>query len=203
MDRPFAEPGLTVETSNLDTCLDECHRTAKIAKGPSFSWTSTGCISVFGFPHDGPPPGAIHTSTALPTASATAAASYFRASASITSSSGRPGGRTARTSTCPGSSASTAPWPTLSFDEQPDLGHGALEAGARSTRYAAGRPAAWIDDSLNEECFAWAEGASEPTLLVHTDPAVGITPEHVDLLVDWAQRQAGTLAADGHDQDGS
>ena len=34
--------------------------------------------------------------------------------------------------------------------------------------YAADRPAAWLDDNLDETCIAWAEGRSAPTLLVET-----------------------------------
>ena len=52
--------------------------------------------------------------------------------------------------------------------------------------YAADRPAAWIDDNIDEECAAWAEGRNAPTLLVHTNPAVGLTDEHVEELLRWA-----------------
>jgi hypothetical protein len=75
--------------------------------------------------------------------------------------------------------------PTLSFDEQPEWGTAHWKLGPID-RFAADRPAAWIDDSFSDECFAWAEDRAAPTLLVHTDPAVGITAEHVDLLVNWA-----------------
>jgi hypothetical protein len=60
-------------------------------------------------------------------------------------------------------------------------------------RYADGRPAAWIDDNLDERCTAWAERRRSPTLLVPTDPAVGVTEKHVQTLLDWA----GQLAAPG------
>jgi hypothetical protein len=53
--------------------------------------------------------------------------------------------------------------------------------------YAANRPAAWIDDNLGEECHAWAERRSAPTLLVETSPSVGLTDEHVSMLQDWAK----------------
>jgi hypothetical protein len=52
--------------------------------------------------------------------------------------------------------------------------------------YAAGRPAAWIDDNLDERCRAWAERRSAPTLLVETQAAVGITEEDVERLLRWA-----------------
>ena len=53
--------------------------------------------------------------------------------------------------------------------------------------YAAERPAAWIDDNLDSDCHAWADGRSAPTLLVETLPAVGITDEHVEELLSWAE----------------
>jgi hypothetical protein len=57
--------------------------------------------------------------------------------------------------------------------------------------YAGPRPLAWIDDALNPACYAWAEERSAPTLLVETDPAVGLTEREMRLLMDWA----GTLEA--------
>jgi hypothetical protein len=56
--------------------------------------------------------------------------------------------------------------------------------------YAWNRPAAWIDDSLDERCQAWAQSRSEPTLLVETNAAVGLTDEHVERLIAWADEVA-------------
>jgi hypothetical protein len=53
--------------------------------------------------------------------------------------------------------------------------------------YAAGRPLAWVDDSLDESCHEWAERRSEPTLLVPTDSAVGLLDAHVGALIEWAE----------------
>ena len=52
--------------------------------------------------------------------------------------------------------------------------------------YAGERPAAWIDDSFDERCREWARRRPAPTLLVQTEPAVGITDADVDLLLRWA-----------------
>jgi hypothetical protein len=52
--------------------------------------------------------------------------------------------------------------------------------------YAGDRPAAWIDDSLDESCHRWAEQRGAPTLLVKTDSAVGLSDEQVDRLLEWA-----------------
>jgi len=52
--------------------------------------------------------------------------------------------------------------------------------------YAGDRPLAWIDDALNDACREWAAARGAPTLLVDTDPAVGLVDEHADRLRRWA-----------------
>jgi hypothetical protein len=93
-----------------------------------------------------------------------------------TSSSGRRDGRKPPTSTsrtCSG------------FDGRAEFGtaHWKLDA---ITEYAADRPLAWVDDSLTEDCHAWASERQAPTLLVQTQSDVGLRDEHVDELLAWA-----------------
>jgi hypothetical protein len=52
------------------------------------------------------------------------------------------------------------------------------------------RAVAWVDDAHDERCVAWAAGREGPTLLVTTDPAVGITDAHVAQLLAWAKASA-------------
>jgi hypothetical protein len=75
--------------------------------------------------------------------------------------------------------------PVLTFDGRAVFGsaHWKVEA---IDKYAGDRPAAWIDDNLDEFCRAWAEGRSAPTLLVETDAAVGITDDDVKYLLSFA-----------------
>jgi HAD domain in Swiss Army Knife RNA repair proteins len=75
--------------------------------------------------------------------------------------------------------------PYLNFDGRAQFGtaHWKLE---EIDRYAADRPAAWIDDSIDEQCLAWARRREAPTLIVQTDSAVGITDEHVEELERFA-----------------
>jgi hypothetical protein len=61
------------------------------------------------------------------------------------------------------------------------------------SKYAAGRPLAWIDDSFDERCRAWAEHREEPTLLVATESHLGLEEDHVERLTAWASQ----LAVDG------
>jgi HAD domain in Swiss Army Knife RNA repair proteins len=48
------------------------------------------------------------------------------------------------------------------------------------------RPLAWVDDALDAECHDWAGARSAPTLLVATDPAVGLTAAHAARIAAWA-----------------
>ena len=61
--------------------------------------------------------------------------------------------------------------PFLTFSPPPATGHWKLAAVAR---HAGGRPLAWIDDAFDDSCHAWAAARAAPTLLVVTDPAVGL-----------------------------
>jgi len=49
------------------------------------------------------------------------------------------------------------------------------------------RPLAWIDDAHDERCREWAAARPGPTLLVTTDPAVGLTDRDVERLLAWAR----------------
>ena len=76
--------------------------------------------------------------------------------------------------------------PCLRFDGRARFGtaHWKLEA---IDAYAAGRPLAWIDDSLDESCHAWAAAREAPTLLVPTESHIGITDAHTEALLSWAR----------------
>ena len=76
--------------------------------------------------------------------------------------------------------------PTLTFGGRARFGtaHWKLEALAE---YGRERPLAWIDDSLDESCFDWAERRSAPTLLVPCVSHLGLTDAHADTLISWAR----------------
>lgn len=55
--------------------------------------------------------------------------------------------------------------------------------------FAPDRAIAWIDDSFDQSCFEWAaerESAGVPTLLVPTEPELGLEEAHVAALEIWA-----------------
>src|SRR5581483_1669794 len=92
----------------------------------------------------------------------------------------------------PGALGLPGSWPHL---ELGGLGSGAARHWKLDAieRYAGElRPVAWIDDAHDERCRSWAADRPGPTLLVGTDPAVGLTSEQVRELVAWAQTLAET-----------
>ena len=82
--------------------------------------------------------------------------------------------------------------PCLRFDGRAVFGsaHWKVEA---IDEYAGDRPAAWVDDNIDETCTAWAEGREAATLIVETSPAVGLTDEHVTELLRWADELEGWI----------
>ncbi|MGH2954552.1 MAG: hypothetical protein ACRDK9_11170 [Solirubrobacterales bacterium] len=76
--------------------------------------------------------------------------------------------------------------PCLHFDGRARFGtaHWKIDA---IEGYAGTRPLAWIDDSLDESCRTWAAEREGPTLLVTTEPDVGLIPTHTETLLSWAQ----------------
>jgi hypothetical protein len=76
--------------------------------------------------------------------------------------------------------------PFLTFSRTPSTAHWKLDS---VRAYAADRPAAWVDDTFDDDCRGWAAARTAPTLLVTTDPAVGLTAAHVETLEEWAHRR--------------
>ena len=81
--------------------------------------------------------------------------------------------------------------PHLSFDANPGRANAHWKLAAIE-EHAGDRPLAWIDDALDATCEDWARrrSANAPTLLVHTDPAVGLAEAHVEVLRGWARDTA-------------
>ena len=84
--------------------------------------------------------------------------------------------------------------PCLTFDGRAVFGSAHWKVDAID-EYAADRPAAWVDDNLNEACHRWAEDRAAHTLLVETSPPVGLTDEHVSELLRWADGLTGPFRA--------
>ena len=75
------------------------------------------------------------------------------------------------------------PLPSLTFPPGDGARHWKLSA---IEAHAAQRPLAWVDDAHDAGCHAWAARRAAPTLLITTDPAVGLSDAQVDELERWA-----------------
>jgi hypothetical protein len=53
--------------------------------------------------------------------------------------------------------------------------------------YAGERPLAWVDDSFDQSCFDWAEAREAPTLLVPTEPNIGLEEAQTEAMLTWAR----------------
>jgi hypothetical protein len=179
---PDTAAGQAILTGNLAQTFDK----------PLLFVDIDGVISLFGFPSDTRPPGTwLNVDGVVHLISATASEHLLRLA------------RTFDLVWCSGWEdkadehlvhvlALPARPPFLTFSSVPSTAHWKLDS---VIAHAADRPAAWIDDTFDDDCRAWAAARAAPTLLVATDPAVGLTAEHVEALEGWARGLAPFGAA--------
>ena len=148
-----------------------------------------GVLSVFGFPTDAPPPGRMYSVDGMPHCLVHGCGERLIRLAETYELVWATGWEERANEHLPYLLGLTGDLPTVLFDHQPQWGTAHWKVSAIE-RWAQGRPAAWIDDSFNEACRVWAKQREAPTLLVHTDPAIGITDEHVEQLEAWAGKHA-------------
>ena len=79
------------------------------------------------------------------------------------------------------------PFPHICFDGATPGADGHWKLAAIDAYAGPDRAVAWIDDAHDERCEAWASARPAPTLLVGTDPPVGLTGAHVERLLAWAR----------------
>jgi HAD domain in Swiss Army Knife RNA repair proteins len=148
-----------------------------------------GVLSVFGFPHDGPPPGRMHSVDGMPHCLVHGCGERLLRLTRSYELVWATGWEERANEHLPHLLGLGREFPTLEFDHQPQWGAAHWKLSAIE-RYAGNRPAAWIDDNFNEACRFWAGAREAATLLVHSDPAVGITDRHVEELETWAAAHA-------------
>jgi hypothetical protein len=161
-------------------------RPAEPSSGPVLFVDVDGVISLFGFDPAGPPGGAFHSVDGILHWIGSDAGARLARLADSYELVWATGWEDKANEYLPHLLGMPGKLPFLSFENAVfGTAHWKLEAiGA----YAGERPAAWIDDSLDERCVEWARRRRAPTLLVETESAVGITDEHVDLLLRWAEK---------------
>ena len=58
-------------------------------------------------------------------------------------------------------------------------------------RYVKERPFAWVDDEIGKDAHRWARRRLVPTLLLDVRPDVGLTQDHVDVLLQFGASVTG------------
>src|SRR4051794_31788629 len=146
-----------------------------------------GVISLFGFEHGGPPPGDFYSIDGIIHCLGAGSGARLARLAESYELVWATGWEEKANEYLPHLLGLPGALPVLTFDGRAVFGtaHWKLEA---IEEYAGDRPAAWIDDSLDERCTSWAGRRRAPTLLVQTQPATGITDAHVEELLRWAQK---------------
>jgi hypothetical protein len=145
-----------------------------------------GVISLFGFDPAEPPAGRFHTVDGIVHFLSASAGEHLRRLSAAFDPAWCTGWEEKANEYLPHALDLPEPFPHLSFaDAVPEAaGHWKL---ASIDRYAGpDRPLAWVDDAHDETCEMWAAARHAPTLLISTDPARGLTEEHVVELLEWA-----------------
>lgn len=152
-----------------------------------------GVLSVFGFPSHAPPPGRMHAVDGIPHCLVDGCGDRLIRLSDSFELVWATGWEERANEHLPYLLGLGSEYPTLEFDHQPQWGSAHWKLSAIE-RYAGERPAAWIDDNFNEACRFWAKQREAPTLLVSTDPAIGITDDHVERLEAWARKSPVSAA---------
>jgi hypothetical protein len=144
-----------------------------------------GVISLFGFNPSGPPPGTFHSIDGIIHLIGSEAAPRLARLASTFELVWATGWEEKANEYLVHLLEMPAELPVLSFDGRAVFGSSHWKVDAIHA-YARGRAAAWIDDNLDESAMEWAARRAEPTLLVPTTSAEGITDDQVEQLLRWA-----------------
>jgi Swiss Army Knife RNA repair-like protein len=146
-----------------------------------------GVISLFGFDQRQPPPGRWLMADGNPHYVSAAAGELLRELATMYELVWCTGWEERANDYLPHALSLGDPLPYLSFDRNPGRGNTHWKLAAIDAFAGTERGLAWIDDALDDACRVWAAQRPGPTLLVDTEPAVGITPAHGQRLIAWAR----------------
>ena len=143
-----------------------------------------GVISVFGFPPAEPPAGTWLNVDGVPHLISAAAAGHLLVLAPLFDLVWCSGWEDKADEHLVRAVALPVRPPFLTFPVQTGTAHWKL---ATVERYAGDRALAWIDDAFDDSCHAWAAARTAPTLLVATEPAVGLDDDRAACLERFAR----------------
>lgn len=146
-----------------------------------------GVISLFGFAHDARPAGRFEMVDGIAHFLSATAGEHLRRLADAFEPVWCTGWEEKANEHLPHFLGLPGPWPHLTFERAVgrSRAHWKLDA---IDAYAGARPLAWIDDAHGPACEAWAAeraAGGAATLLVTTEPAVGMTEREVKRLLAW------------------
>jgi hypothetical protein len=146
-----------------------------------------GVISLFGFDHAAPPAGGYQLVDGIAHYLSGTAGHYLRQLRTAYELAWCTGWEEKANDYLPLALGLGGPLPHVVFepDGRPADAHWKL--GGIDRHVDPSRPVAWIDDAHDDRCRSWANARPGPTLLVTTDPAIGITELEVDELLAWAR----------------
>ena len=161
------------------------------SKRPVLFLDVDGVISLFGFPATGPPPGRFHWIDGVAHCIGEACGERLGRLAERFALVWATGWEEKANEYLPFLLDLPKELPVLTFDGRAVFGscHWKLDA---IEEYAGDRPAAWIDDNLDDECERWASARRAPTLLVRTESATGLSDADVERLLAWADELAAS-----------
>ncbi len=145
-----------------------------------------GVISLFGFDHAKPPPGMFVTVDGIPHFLSAEAGEQLLVLGEMFELAWCSGWEEKADEYLPHALGLPAGLPHVSLAGDDHGRHWKLAAIDRFA--GADRPLAWIDDGHDPSCEEWAAARPVPTLLVGTDPAIGLTAAHARTLSAWARR---------------
>jgi hypothetical protein len=145
-----------------------------------------GVISLFGFDHQRPPEGTFHSIDGIPHYLSAKAGEHLLDLGDAFELVWCSGWEEKANEYLPALLGLSGPLPFLSFERSPGTTNAHWKLDSIDS-YAADRPLAWIDDAFNDACEDWACQRGAATLLVRTDPEVGLTSAHAGALAGWAQ----------------
>jgi hypothetical protein len=144
-----------------------------------------GVVSLFGFPGYPSVDGSFHSIDGIPHFLSSTAAAHLLALSAIFDLVWASGWEEKANEHLPHLLGLPAPLPFLTFSRSPGRTHAHWKLESIDA-YAGGRALAWIDDSFNPACHAWAKARPAPTLLVSTAPEDGLSSRETQLLMAWA-----------------
>ena len=146
-----------------------------------------GVISLFGFDPARPPAGRFQIVDGIPHYLSATAGEHLRTLADAFEIVWCTGWEERANEYLPYALGLPSPFPLVSFDDVDGPSGAHWKLAGIDAYVGPTRPLAWVDDAHNEACSAWASARAAPTLLVATEPAVGLDRTHVAALLAWAQ----------------